>query len=522
MRELIYGLYEPILATSKDVPSARSTEPSQIGEGVIDDGTFRTIEVDRLFDAVNNSNTVVGQATLYRSLAQPLVSADFIKAKQEALQELDSDSSLRERIEELVHDASKHEEDFYQLLHGTFIGDMGASRNKMEIASYGHGSYKKGTKFMLDLVKNARNLPTPESVYLEALVGDVREFGSTRTHALMKGPVYRKGKGIVTKNEKGRNPLDIINPLVVKFTPTMFKPRFITYGGFVFLLNPFGMMTYPPIVGSFDRFTFIYPLRDGYRNSRDVQNTLDSLGKIDELLSFHRYAESFGSPTVLPEIVDSDKHYMILKGVRSPILGKGDPNYVPNDISLNGTRLNFITGPNSGGKTALCKTVAQVQLLSQIGCYVPAESAEIAVADRIFYQAPEINSLVEEEGRFGTELKRTRDAFLTTSPKSLVILDELSEGTTYEEKLKISYAVLNGFYRIGNNTILVTHNHELAEHFRRNGVGQHLQMEFIEDSPTYRVVDGISTVSHADRVARKIGFDQEAIESYLVERGYGR
>ncbi|MCZ7626538.1 MAG: hypothetical protein M5R38_12805 [Candidatus Methylomirabilis sp.] len=155
----------------------------------------------------------------------------------------------------------------------------------------------------------------------------------------------------------------------------------------VFLLPSF--MLYGPIVGGFDRDSIIYPLRDGYRDSHDVQQALEALGQIDELLSFSRYANAFGSPMVLPELLDSDRHRLTLKTVRNPILGKGNTDYVPNDINLNDVRLTFVTGPNGGGKTAFCKTLAQIQLLTQIGCYVPAESAQLSVADRIFYQAPE-------------------------------------------------------------------------------------------------------------------------------------
>ncbi len=140
---------------------------------------------------------------------------------------------------------------------------------------------------------------------------------------------------------------------------------------------------------------------------------------------------------------------------------------MPNDISLDGVKLTFITGPNGGGKTAFCKTIAQVQLLAQIGCYVPAEQAQLSVADRIFYQVPESNSLTDREGRFGTELQRTKAIFFASSPRSLVILDELAEGTTHQEKLEISHTILGGFYQVGNNTILVTHNYELAEQFQK-------------------------------------------------------
>ncbi|MGB4781230.1 MutS-related protein [Candidatus Methylomirabilis sp.] len=529
-------MHEPILTAIGKELSVRSDRAGKTGEGVLDGSTFNTIEVDRLFDAVNCAGTIVGQATLYRSLTHPLSSIEAITAKQEALKELDSKADLRARIEVLVQHAAKYEEEFYRLLFGTFVGTFGNPRGKMETGSYGHATYRQGTKLMLDLVKGAQGLPTPESPYLRARLEALKAFGSTRSHALMEGPAYLTERAIRTKTEKW-----LLTP-AIKFRPTLFKPRLIValviaLGLFlyyapalgisrhampallVFLLPSF--MLYGPIIGGFDRDSIIYPLRDGYRNSREVQQALEALGQIDELLSFHRYAEAFGSPTVLPTLIDVDQHAMILKAVRNPILGKGNADYVPNDINLNGTRITFITGPNGGGKTAFCKTIAQVQLLAQIGCYVPAEQAQVSVADRIFCQVPESNSLADREGRFGTELQRTKAIFFASSPRSLVILDELAEGTTYQEKLEISHTVLDGFYQVGNNTILVTHNHELAEQFQKRDVGLYRQAEFIHGSPTHRLVEGISRVSHADKVARRIGFAKEDIERHLVERGYG-
>src|SRR5574337_330715 len=529
-------MHEPLLTAIGKELSVRSAKAAKIGEGVLDESTFNTIEVDRLFDAVNCAGTIVGQATLYRSLAHPLSSIEAITAKQDALRELESNVDLRARIEALVQDAAKQEEEFYRLLFGTFLGTLGDPRDKMETGGYGHKTYRQGTKLMLDLVKGAQSLPTPESPYLRARLDALKAFGSTRSHALMEGPAYLTERAIKTKAEKW-----LLTP-AIKFRPTLFKPRLIVtllialglllhyapaFGisqhsmpvVLVFLLPSF--MLYVPIVGGFDRDSIIYPLRDGYRNSRDVQQALEALGQIDELLSFHRYARAFGSSTVLPTLIDADRHAMILKTVRNPILGKGNTDYVPNDLNLNGARLAFITGPNGGGKTAFCKTIAQVQLLAQIGCYVPAEAAQLSVADRIFYQAPESNSLADREGRFGTELQRTKAIFFASSPKSLVILDELAEGTTYQEKLEISHTILGGFHQVSNNTMLVTHNHELAEQFQKRGIGLYRHAEFVYGAPTYRLVEGISRISHAHKVARRIGFAKEDIERHLVERGYG-
>ena len=126
----------------------------------------------------------------------------------------------------------------------------------------------------------------------------------------------------------------------------------------------------------------------------------------------------------------------------------------------------------------------------------------------------------DDEGRFGTELARTRDIFFATSPKSLVILDELAEGTTVEERLQESFGIMDDFNTIGNNTVLVTHNHSLVDRFMEEKKGQCLMTEFNGNEPTYRIVGGISRVSHASRIAEKINFSSEDRRHYLIEKGY--
>jgi dsDNA-specific endonuclease/ATPase MutS2 len=76
---------------------------------------------------------------------------------------------------------------------------------------------------------------------------------------------------------------------------------------------------------------------------------------------------------------------------------------------------------------------------------------------------------------------------------------------------------LDGFREKGNSTVLITHNHELVDRYQQQGIGLAQQVEFENDRPTYRLIDGISRVSHADRIARKIGFSRDDIAQYLSE-----
>lgn len=527
---LYQGILQILMQEALTAPLASDDEPA-----IIDAHSFQMIEVKRLFDVLDTTRTSLGKAVLYRSLAQPLSDAKQIAEKQDALRELEEDTALSERIDQFLSQAKKMESAFYQLLFGEFIGLTGAPAGRLQFEGYGYAAYKKGTRFMLEIVRTARDLPTPNSPYLRALVEALRECGVSRVCDIMRGPVYLVSKRFKTRHEK-----PWFLP-AIKFRPSLFKPFLILWAlialwlvvdltpkvigasflwPMLFSLALPGVLLYVPSVGAFDRDQFIYPLRDGFKSSAEIYGALEALGRLDELLAFQRYARSFGTATTLPQIREADRHLFVLRAARNPVLAKGNQDYVGNNITFDEHRVTFVTGPNSGGKTALCKTIAQIQLLAQIGCYVPAVSAEISVADKIYYQAPEAGSLDDAEGRFERELHRTKAIFFAASPQSLVILDELSEGTTYAEKLEISRSILDGFSHIGNTTVLVTHNHELAEHYQKRNIGQYQQMQFNGHMPTFRVVEGISKLSHADRIAKKIGFSREDIERYLIQQGY--
>ncbi len=524
-----------ILQSWKDSwPIVRSTKPLPIDKGVLDQAAFDSIEVDELFDAVNHASTLMGQSVLYRSLAQPSGSLDEINAKQDAVKEIQKNNSIRENLEQIIARSVEKEESLYLLLFGEFLSSMGTARGEHQIEGYGYKQYRSGTRFMQNLVESIYSSKSPSSSYLKDIFAKINTFSESRIYSLMVGPVYNTEKGLKSKEERKGS----FVPATI-FKPHIFKPLLITlvvilvWGAIQFL--PDGMvgssrgnvailgmflapllLIYFPVVGSYDRDNCIIPLRDEFKKSKELGDALDALGQLDELLAYIKFSEEYGSATVLPTMIESEFHRINLTDAKNPILGKKNESYVANDFTLEQEKLVFITGPNSGGKTAFCKTLTQIQLLAQAGCYVTVKSAKLSVADSIFYQAPEISQLDDGEGRFGTELKRTKDIFLNSSAKSLIVLDELSEGTTFEEKMESSTNVLDGFYQKGNNTILITHNHQLVDVFMDKGDGIAKQVEFANEHPTYKLVKGISRVSHADRVAKKIGFSKEDIEGYLA------
>ena len=512
--------------------------PNESNFSVLDSKTFGAIEAEKLFKVINRTQTEIGQLVLFRSIAHPLVDASVLQQKQAALMEIESDPKLRDALMQYIAESAKHEKSLKYLLYGEFVGGLASeepsSSDKLEFGGYGYHQYRDGTEFVVDLVEKVAKIPSPKSAYLRTLLNAIREFGNSDIYALIKGPVFSSNGKFKTGKEKSGF------DLYTRFYPTLFKviPALLffaaSYGILLFMemLMPdfrgsyisyaiLGL-TVPifPIIllamGVSDRDSIIYPLRKQFRESLELARVVETLGMLDELLSFYRYGETLTVDKVLPEILDEKSHQLIVSHARNPLLITDMTEYVPNDIHLDAKdRILIITGPNSGGKTAYCKTVVQIQLLGQIGCYIPAKQGKLVPAEHMYYQVPDPGQLSAGMGRFAHELTRTREIFFNSTSLSLVVLDELSEGTTFEEKMTISEYILKGFHKLGASTLLVTHNHELCELLRKDQIGRYLQVEFALNEPTHRLIPGVSRVSHADRVASAIGFSQKDVEEHL-------
>jgi hypothetical protein len=492
---------------------------------VLDAETVQLVQVRQLHQAIDHTQSATGSAALLRSLLQPGTDLGYITARQEALREIAASDSLRRSLADCVREFSRGESALY-----TFF-------NKGIYALFPYPGINQARDAARQVSRIIKALPTVESAYLRALAGRLQAYPGSAIDQMMQGAIYRTMHGLQSAGE--------VSPLTpkVKFIPRRFTPWLLA--GPLVALAPHlqdkiglaGLL--PPLVAHIgyawtgihllyclffkparDTFNFIEPFRERCIGDDIFNRALDVFGMLDELLSFDTFAGELSHPTTLPRVADEDHHAFEAVGMTNPVLAVANEAFVPNAIQLNGVRSTFISGPNSGGKTTICKSIAQNQLLAQAGGYVLAQEATINIADTIRYQAPKFDGLQDDEGRFGTELARTRDIFFTTTPKSLVILDELAEGTTYEERMEESYGILDDFHTIGNNTILVTHNHALVDSFMGAGKGQSLRTEFNRDEPTYRIISGISRVSHASRIADKIRFSSKDRRRYLEENGY--
>ena len=146
----------------------------------------------------------------------------------------------------------------------------------------------------------------------------------------------------------------------------------------------------------------------------------------------------------------------------------GSDGFIANDTYLCNldTQLIILTGPNMSGKSTYLKQVALIVLLAQIGSFVPAESAEIGIVDRIFTRIGAQEDLAAGQSTFMVEMVEAANILNNATPKSLIILDEIGRGTSTYDGLSIAWAVaefIHNHPRLRAKTLFATHYHELVE-----------------------------------------------------------
>ena len=205
-----------------------------------------------------------------------------------------------------------------------------------------------------------------------------------------------------------------------------------------------------------------------------VQQNANVIAHLDCLLSAAKTAEEqhYVRPTVsASEVID-------IRQGRHPVIETQLPigeRYVPNDILLDQERqqIIIITGPNMAGKSALLRQTALIVLLAQIGSFVPAESAQIGLVDKIFTRVGASDNISLGESTFMVEMTEAANILNNVTPRSLVLFDELGRGTSTYDGISIAWAIVEYLHeqpKARARTLFATHYHELNEmekHFSR-------------------------------------------------------
>ena len=197
-----------------------------------------------------------------------------------------------------------------------------------------------------------------------------------------------------------------------------------------------------------------------------IQRTAKAIAQIDVLASLALVAErnNYARPNM------NDKGVIDIKNGRHPVVEKMIPNdmFIANDTYLDDkkNRISIITGPNMAGKSTYMRQTALIVLLAQIGSFVPAESANIGIVDRIFTRVGASDDLASGQSTFMVEMTEVANILRNATNKSLLILDEIGRGTSTFDGLSIAWAVVEHISNkriLGAKTLFATHYHELTE-----------------------------------------------------------
>jgi len=197
-----------------------------------------------------------------------------------------------------------------------------------------------------------------------------------------------------------------------------------------------------------------------------IQKTAKAIAQIDVLASLAFVAER--NNYVRPGI--NEKGIIDIKNGRHPVVEKMIPNdmFIANDTYLDDkkNRISIITGPNMAGKSTYMRQTALIVLLAQMGSFVPAESADIGIVDRIFTRVGASDDLASGQSTFMVEMTEVANILRNATNKSLLILDEIGRGTSTFDGLSIAWAVVEHISNkrlLGAKTLFATHYHELTE-----------------------------------------------------------
>ena len=224
---------------------------------------------------------------------------------------------------------------------------------------------------------------------------------------------------------------------------------------------------------------------------------------------------------VRPNVTDSAR--LRVEAGRHPVLERTheEGKFVANDASLGGDDHPFIaliTGPNMSGKSTYLRQTALIVLLAQVGSFVPANSAEIGLADRIYTRIGLYDRIGSGESTFMTEMTETAHVLHHATPRSLVLLDELGRGTSTYDGLAVARAVLEYLHnhpQLRPRTLFATHYHELTELAGLLPRLQNLRVEIAEREGElaflYKVTPGVAEGSYGVYAAKLAGLPKPVV-----------
>lgn len=258
-------------------------------------------------------------------------------------------------------------------------------------------------------------------------------------------------------------------------------------------------------------------------NKEGLKKTINGITVLDAISSLAQTAleNNYSRP-----LIERGRTIEIRAG-RHPVVEKvlKAGEFVPNDCRFDHETdtIHIITGPNMAGKSTYMRQIALIVIMAQMGSFVPAKSASIGIADRIFTRIGASDNLSTGQSTFMVEMSETADILKNATESSLVILDEIGRGTSTYDGMSLAWAVSEYLDRLGTRTFFATHYHELADLARKNkGIkNYHMAVEESGHDVVFvrEIRRGATGRSYGIHVAKLAGIPEEVIANARLVLG---
>ncbi len=257
--------------------------------------------------------------------------------------------------------------------------------------------------------------------------------------------------------------------------------------------------------------------------AHNIQLNAELISKIDIFSSFASLAKK--NKYIRP-IVNREFDLKIKNG-RHPVVEKlisNDNEFIGNDISFDDNKfLSIVTGPNMAGKSTYLRQIGIIVIMAQIGCFVPADHAEIGIVNQLFTRVGAGDNLAEGESTFLVEMQETANIINNATSHSLILLDEIGRGTSTYDGLSIAWAVTEYIHdTIKAKTLFATHYHELVDLAENLNFANNLNILVQESSDKSeivflrKIIEGGTDKSYGIYVAKMAGLPNNIIKKSKI------
>ncbi len=250
------------------------------------------------------------------------------------------------------------------------------------------------------------------------------------------------------------------------------------------------------------------------KNTTEIQKISQQIAMLDVLLSFSIVAKdnNYTRPII------NNENKIELKDCRHAVVELIENIFVPNDIIIDDKqRTLIITGPNMAGKSVFMRQIALIQLMTQLGSFVPAKHANMCLVDRIFTRVGAYDDLTHGQSTFMVEMNETANILNNATNKSFVILDEIGRGTSTFDGISLAWSIAEYIHNnIGAKTLFATHYHQMNKLQEKvDGVKNYnIAIKEKQDEIIFlrKIIEGGTNKSYGIQVAKLAGLPNEVIE----------